>query len=427
MPAPYRFSMIFTALLAATHAVPSLAADKAEMDALDLESAPPEEAAPPSTTKGTKAFIEAAAGRADQRYGLGSRDMGRISFDFSHTAKLTPQLRAVVSDRIDHFHPREAGSEETVNSLREAYLGWQPADETVVELGRINLRYGPAYGYNPTDFFRDGSLRSIVSANPFALRENRLGTVMLRGQHLWSGGSISLAYSPKLANEPSDDTWSLDLGSTNNRDRAVVALGTQFSSSFNTQLLLYKQSGLSPTVGASMTALVSDATVVHAEFTRGKEQVPVNPLIQQPAAEVQRNKFAGGVTYTTGFKLSVTAEYQYNGFGLSKSQWDGLGAASPLLQGAYLQGALNRQEIVSREAYLLYATQRDLGMKDLDLTAFVRFNAEDKSKLLWLELRRHWNRFDLAVQWQEHRGKSGSEYGFLPDRRLVQVLGVYHF
>ena len=87
-----------------------------------------------------------------------------------------------------------------------------------------------------------------------SLRENRLGTVMLRAQRLWTGGSISAAFSPKLADRPNPDGWSLDLGSTNNRDRALVALGTQFSQRFSSQLLLYKQSGLTPALGANMTA-----------------------------------------------------------------------------------------------------------------------------------------------------------------------------
>ena len=46
--------------------------------------------------------------------------------------------------------------------------------------GRINVRNGAALGYNPTDFFRSGALRSVVSIDPNSLRENRLGTVMLR-------------------------------------------------------------------------------------------------------------------------------------------------------------------------------------------------------------------------------------------------------
>ena len=100
----------------------------------------------------------------------------------------------------------EAGADATVNSLRAAYLSWQPeAGNTIFELGRVNLRYGPGYGCNPTDFFRDGSLRTRTTANPFALRENRLGNVMFRAQRLWTGGSLSEAYSPKSADRPSAD------------------------------------------------------------------------------------------------------------------------------------------------------------------------------------------------------------------------------
>ena len=402
----------------------SALANKSELDALDLESAPEK---PAPTAAGTKFFVEAVGGQANQRFGQGTRDMGRLSLDFSHTQKIASGFRAVVSNRLDHFHPREIGSQATINSLREAYLGWQPSDDTVLELGRVNLRYGPAYGYNPTDFFRDGSLRAIVSANPFTLRETRLGTVMLRGQKLWSGGSLSLAYSPKLASRPSQDTWSLDLGSTNNRDRAVLALGTQLSSSVNTQLLIYKQNGLSATVGASLSALVSDAAVVHAEWTRGKEKDVRSVVLMQAGEGKTADRFVGGLTYTTPGKLSLTAEYQYNGFGLSKNQWNSLGAINPQLQGAYIREALRRQDITSRQAYLVYATQRDLGLKDLDLTAFVRLNAEDHSRLLWLELRYKWSQFDLAFQWQENMGKSGSEYGVFPDRRSVQLTGTYRF
>lgn len=407
-----------------TLAYASASANKPELDALDLESAPEK---PAPTSSGTKFFAEAAAGQANQRFGQGTREIGRLSLDFSHTQKIAPGLRAVLSNRLDHFHPREAGSEATINSLREAYLGWQPWEDTVLELGRVNLRYGPAYGYNPTDFFRDGSLRAIVSANPFTLRETRLGTVMLRGQKLWSGGSLSFAYSPKLQDRASQDTWSLDLGSTNNRDRAVLALDTKLSSTVNTQLLLYKQEGVSSSLGASFSALMSDATVVHAEWTRGKEKDLRSALLMQAGGDKTADRFVGGLTYTTASKLSLTAEYQYNGFGLSKSQWNGLGAINPQLQGAYIREALRRQDITSRQAYLLYATQRDLLWKDLDLTAFVRFNAEDNSQLWWLELRYRWSQFDLALQWQENRGKSGTEYGVFPDRRSVQLTGTYRF
>ena len=419
-----RFAPIVLSALALIQALPVLGAD-AEADALNLESATAASAA--ATDKDTKIFIEGALGNSSQRYQSQSRDLGRASFDFSHSARLGPGLRAVFSDRIDKIHPADVG-DSTINSLREAYLSWQPeGGNTVVEFGRINLRYGPAYGYNPTDFFRDGSLRTLTSANPFALRENRLGTVMLRGQRLWTDGSLSVAYSPKLASRPSTDGWSLDLGSTNNRDRVLIALGTQFSQRVNGQLLAYKENGLSTTLGASLTALLSDAATAQMEWSRGREPDLLSRALATPGVTSTRSRFSGGFTYTTLGKMSVTAEYEYNGFALSQSNWAALGATSPATQVAYLIEAQRLQEQVPRQAMLIYVTQKSLGLKDLDLTAFLRINANDHSKLAWVELRHHWPSFDLALQLQQNIGRITSEYGIQPDRRIIQILGTYYF
>ena len=401
-----------------------LAADDA--DALKLEGAPVEAA--PAGARDTKIFLEAVVGNSSRRYQLGSQDIGRASLDVSHTFRLGDDLRVVLSDRIDHLHPDVAGSDATINSLREAYVSWQgEGGSTVVEVGRINLRYGSAYGYNPTDFFRDGSLRTLTSANPFALRENRLGSVMLRAQRLWMDGSLSIALSPKLASTPSRDGWSLDLGSTNNRHRAVVALGTQYSQRVSTQLLAYKVDGLSTTLGASLTALISDAATAQVEWSRGKEQDLFSQALGVPAQSATRNRFAGGLTYTTSGKLSITAEYQYNGFALSKAGAASLAANSPISQVAYQIEAQRRQDLAARQAFLVYLTQKDFVLKDLDLTAFVRVNAGDRSRLAWLELRRQWPSFDIAFQFQQSFGAITSEYGILPDRRVIQLLGTYYF
>ena len=66
-------------------------------------------------------------------------------------------------------------------------------------------------------------------------------------------------------------------------------------------------------------------------------------------------------------------------------------------------------------------------IRDRDLTAFLRVNALDNSKMVWVELRHHWPSFDLAFQLQQHLGDLTSEYGILPDSRLIQLLGTYYF
>lgn len=393
-------------------------------DPLALESAPIEKI---EIDGKAKVFVEGALGQARRRYQLDGQDYRRLSFDFAYSGNIGGGARAVLSDRLDYSYSTVGGSDATINSLREAYLSWQPGGGNIVlDVGRINMRNGPGYGYNPTDFFRDGSLRLLTSADPFALRQNRLGTVMLRGQRLWDGGSLSLVYSPKLATRPSADGWSLDLGSTNNRGRGMIAVGTRWSEKINTQFLLYKEIGQSATLGANLTALLSDAATAHLEWTVGKELDLLSRALPGPSVMKTRNRFVGGMTYTTLLKTSITFEYQYNGFGLNKSGISAL-AGVPGGQLTYFGEALRLQELAPRQAYLIYVTQKDLWLKDLDLTAYLRVNPGDNSQLAWIELRHHWPKFDLTFQLQQNIGRQGSEFGIVPERRVMQILGTYYF
>jgi len=418
---------IATAIAAALMLIsPATQASDAEADALDLVSAPePDKKAPDATTR---LFAEAALGSVSLRHGAGSRSLRRASIDVYHASRLSPAWRMTLSDRLDHLHPTSLmqGS-DTVNSLREAYLGWDGDDgKTAVEFGRINLRQGPAYGFNPTDFFRDGASRVLTSVNPFSIRENRLGTVMLRVQHLWDGGALSLALAPKLANGPSANGLSLDLGATNNRNRSLLSFSRQFAGNLNMQALLYKEPGLRTQLGASLTALIGNATVAHAEWSNAEEPSLVSRSSGRPDPVRSGNRVAAGLTYTTPGKLSLTAELHSNSFAAGESAWAaGSGAAE---RGMYLLTAEQRQDSAARRGALLYVTQKDLaGIRNLALAGFVRFNIGDHSRLHWAEVRYQWRQTDLALQWQLSTGQALSQYGLMPERQSIQILATHHF
>ena len=93
----------------------------------------------------------------------------------------------------------------------------------------------------------------------------------------------------------------------------------------------------------------------------------------------------------------------------------------------YQQAAQERQDNASRGAWLVYASKKDALTKNLDLTALVRMNAADQSKLFWAELRYHIGNVDLGLQWLSTHGSALSEYGVLPYRRQVQLLGAWYF
>jgi len=306
------------ALISIALIAPVFAADVSEDDALNLADNTAESTKVETTD--WRIFTEAAAGRSTvHEWPLPDRHANtqRLSLDLLFDKKLTPALRAVLSNRLDLNHQPDALGQQTVNTLKEAYLGWQPQSDRVLDIGRINVRYGAAMGYNPTDFFREGANRAITSFDPNAIRENRMGTAMLRGQTLWQGGALTAIYAPKVSDAPNNGDWSADFGSTNNRNRWLLAASHQLADNVNPQVVLYGDERQPVQMGLNLAMLVNDATVAHVEWSGGRQKsllaqaLPLAPGVSQD--EVFRNRVAAGMTYTSASKLSLTAEYHYNG------------------------------------------------------------------------------------------------------------------
>jgi hypothetical protein len=415
---------LLVALALLVVAPPARSADlDPDADALALEAAPVGKTEPAG---GLKLSLEAALGQGKLRSGGDTQTLRRASVDLVYATRLDKQWRFTLSDRLDSLHPNDG--EATVNSLRELYVGWQDsAAQWLVEFGRVNLRQGPGLGFNPTDFFRDGALRVSTTVNPLLVREYRLGSVMLRGQRLWSDGSLAVSYSPKLSDHASTDGWSADLGASNARNRGLVSLGTQWSSSTSTQLHVYAEQGGRPQVGASISSLVGGATVAFAEWSWSRERPLLDRAVGAATPAVSGHRIAAGLTYTTASKLSITGEIEHSDFALDSDQRDALAAAQPVLLGAYLFEAQRRQDLAARNAFLIYAKQTDAFWRNFDVTTLLRVNADDHSTLAWLELRYHWNSLDLGLQALQYRGRAGSEFGSSPYTRTLQVLATYYF
>src|SRR4029077_5400772 len=116
--------------------------------------------------------------------------------------RLGPALRVTYSGRLNLRLEEGLGfpnRENLTHDLREAYLSWEPLDRLYFDAGRINLKSGVALGFNPTDFFKTRAVVEPLSLDPTVLRENRLGTVMARAQHIWERGSLTAAFAPALS------------------------------------------------------------------------------------------------------------------------------------------------------------------------------------------------------------------------------------
>ncbi len=394
-----------------------------DADALSLaDEAKPEKRAP----RDWQVFGEGSVSRTSQRGGP-ALDGARLSLDLRYGSNVAPGLRAVLSDRLDLSRSSQAPRQTNVNTLREAYLSWHASPELIADIGRVNLRYGAALGYNPTDYFKAGALRSIVSPDPASLRENRQGTFVLQGQKLWSRSSLSAVFSPHLGSTPSNATFALDAAATNPRNRWLLSASHKFSEDLNPQLLLHGGAGTPTQAGLNLSGLLNSSTVAFLEFSAGKGRALVAQALGATEPERTQRRTALGLTYTTAFNLSLTAEAEHNSAAPTREQWNTFSAAAPGNALRLLDLSETQQELPVRQALFFYASWRDvMAVRNLDLSAFIRRDRETRSRAQWLEARYRFGSAELALQWQLYSGAATSLYGSVPQPRRVEVLLRYH-
>lgn len=404
-------------------ATPALA-NNSDLEALQLADKAPQTPPKPSDWR---LFVEGALGAFDMRSNHSQVATERFSAGLNYDHQLSPNWRAVIADRIDtSWHDKFAGR-DSINTWQESYLSWQPHAQDIFDFGRINVRNGVAVGYNPTDYFGAGAIRSFVSLDPNSLKDNRLGSVMLRGQRVWTHGSFTALYSPKLSNTPNGDPLSPDFGATNNENRWLLAFSQRITHSFSPQWLLYDSGKHKPQLGMNLTALLNNSTVVFFEWSFGLSRPQVSQALDQPDHTRNYNRASTGFTYTTATKLSITLEYEYDGAALSKGDWKTLRATAPMSASYYLLWARNQRQLPTRKAWFAYATWRDLYINDLDITALLRLIPADHSHLTWVEARYHLTHFDFALQWEIYDGQALTTYGSAMQKQTWRALATYYF
>jgi hypothetical protein len=330
----------------------------------------------------------------------------RISIDALDQWTLADDLTFHLSDRVDLTFANGLGfpGDTVRNDFREGYLTWGPAPQTYLEAGRINVRNGIAYGYNPTDFFKTRAHVAQSSADPSTLRENRLGTVMLRGQTFWDNGSLTVAYAPKLRSPTSltatGDWIDPGFGQTNGADRFLVSL-TLDVGEWNPQALVYHESGRTK-FGLNLSHLIGQSIVAHAEWAGGEAPdltvdaldfgkatgtLPPSVAILPPTdtARAFRNDLSVGATWSGVDKVMVTVEYEYHQAGFSRQDWRNwftIGAANPPAAASlwYIRAyASDQQQPMNQHQLFARASWDDAFILHLGLSIFSLTNLYDGS------------------------------------------------
>lgn len=417
----------FLAVACAAGPARAEAATDADDAALSLADLQPDEVAQASDWR---RFIEVGLGASALRGRAAMQESRRLSLDLRYEHALAPGLRVSLADRLDLGQPAPGGGEHAVNTLKEAYVSAQLAADAMADLGRINVRNGVATGYNPSDYFREGAVRAPISINPASLRENRQGSIMLRAQRLWDGGSLTALYAPALASRPNPEGLALDVGATNARHRALLALSQRIGG-LTPQFLMLHEEARATRFGLNVTGLLNDATVAYLEWSGGRSPTQLadalEAVVPPCGCSTWRNRVAAGLGYTTADKLSLTFEFQHNGAGLDGDGWSALRQGPVALYGQYRQAVRVSQELPTRRALFAQALWQNALMPRLDLGLMHNLDLVDRSRRLWAEARYHVDSMEYALQWVLHEGEAGSVYGAVPEARGWQVLARYYF
>jgi hypothetical protein len=433
-------------------AVPAAAQENDDLGRIPgtIASAP---APAPDTTAQGKFFVENALSLSSYRgtfavpypYQPASRWADRTSLDALDQWTLAPSLTATVSDRLSASFADGVGfPEESVrNDLREAYLTWEPMPQTYLEAGRINVRNGVAYAFNPTDFFRSRTAVAQASADPSAQRENRLGTFMFRGQRIFDGGTLTVIYAPKL-HTPAPlgkrvDWIDPNIDQTNTADRFLASISFEIED-FSPQVLVYHESGRTK-FGLNISHPVGDSIIAYASWAGGVapnlvtdvfrfgERTGTFPAVATagfPAdtSRAFRNQLSLGAAWTSVEKISVTVEYEYNEAGFSKQDWRDwftTGADPAYSQLAwYVRGyAGDQQQPMSQHQMAVWSSWFEpLGIDQFSLGGFALISPLDGSALGQIS-----GSYNLSDRWSVGLFLSGSTGGRRSEWGSLQSAG----
>jgi hypothetical protein len=383
-------------------------------------------------------YSELAATEITYSDGAAPSAGGRGSFAIRCDAALAPEWRVVLSDRFDDFFAGGAPN-QPVNTLKDAYLSFRRSTE-LFDLGRINVRQGVGFAYNPTDYFRAGAIRALLSIDPDTLRDERMGTLMARSQTLWSSGSLTAIFAPRVGAQPNDSALNPDLGATNDSSRWLVILSQRIAGDFQPQVMLTGAEHGSPQAGLDLTYLLNGATVAYLEASGGRSrsnlalsgyELPASqPPVSEPPVSQEtafRSRLSTGLTYTTPYKLSVTLEYEYDEAAPDSAEWQVLREGPLPSYVQYRDYAGLQGELATRQNAFLYAHWDDVLINRLGLTAFVRYDPYDHSRVSWAEARYHWDHLGYALQWQHNAGDATSDEAPWPVRQSWLALIDYYF
>ena len=341
--------------------------------------------------------------------------------------------------------------------FRELFASWKPFEGAYLDGGRINLKSGVAIGYNPTDFFKTRAVVEPLSIDPAVLREDRLGTLMLRGQFVWGHGSVTAAFAPRVASPPplytNTTLPALDpmFGRTNGHHRFLLKGNVDLIEDFSPEALFYEEDG-AVRLGINVAQGLGKKIVAYAEWAGGSQPgiaqaalsfgtstgslstAAAGNLATSSATHFQQDASVG-LSYANESKMTFWLEYHLHQAGFSRADWrswfeQGTGPhgqlLSPLLW--FERGYAQEQQVpMSKHSLFLRADWTDAFIFNLELTAFANVDLYDGSTLAQVTASYAvTNLWTVSLLSAANLGSRRSEFGSLPSY-FSALFAIRHY
>jgi len=284
-----------------------------------------------------------------------------------------------------------------------------------LELGRMNVKEGIAYGYNPTDYFKGGSSFTL-SLDPKEKIENRLGAVLVQVSAIWDNITLKALYSPQISTNAnsiqSDKKYiGLHLDESNSQERASLYLGyTGFDALSISGLLHKNDDGLN--IGLNMS-YIQERSIWYLEASTAKKQDKSN----------YETELSLGLNYSSQNNIVSTFEYIYNEGGLNKEEIHTLFSQKYL---ANYSPKIPKSTMLSKHTLFMMARQSDV-LHNLDWNALAWVNPLDKSSLLQVGLSYEYEEIVFSLDARAYRGNAQTVYGSYPNEYEGLVSMSYYF
>lgn len=354
---------------------------------------------------------------------------------------------------VKERYTEKAGETQTRTRADYRELAWKRMfDSSSFSLGRINIKNGTGYGFNPTDFFAKFSAVEQITQDPAISREVRLGSVAAQYASFSDDGSRAIAISPRLADpEPLGvaDQWSqFGLGRTNAETRVLLKSTVRIDRDVEPELLAFHDS-MGWKAGINLTRGIGDDTVVFLDYAGGnsvnlldgaklyaQETIPAG-LVPMMPVDAERHFYSGmstGANMSFGSGFSVQLAYNYYGAGLSKSDWEKWllveksGNPALIAQNWYLREYASAQEVplLKNNLFARFEAPNIFAHK-VTLFGFANISLEDRSSLSSIGISYLANDvFDVGVNLYANTGSATSVYGSLPQRCGLAVRVSAH-